>query len=461
MFLLARVAANIAVNMSRILLALLGTCMVASAQTATVSTTQNSAPQTITLHEALDRARGNSVEFRAAQTEAGLREADKTIARAALLPNANFRSEFLYTQPTSTANAQAHQEVLGGTPVFIANNAVHEYVALGNAHQDLSGALLVDYSRTQALAAVARAKAEVARRGLVVTVVDSFYTLVVAQRKIANVQRALDEANHFLDISQKLERGGEVAHADVIKAQLQANDRKRDAREAQLALDIARINLAALLFKDFSLNFVVADDMSSPEALPARDEVTALAQKNNPDLAAAFHALRAANFEAKSAKLEYLPTLGFDYNYGLDATHFAIETNGIRNIGYSASAQLNLPVWNWFATNARVKQATLQRDQAQVELSAAQKKLLADLQTRYDEAAASQQELELLRQSAQLAADSLRLTTLRYQAGESTVLEVVDAQNTLTAARNALDDGELRYRVALAGIQTLTGNWNP
>src|SRR5947209_2671907 len=461
MFLLARVAANIAVNMSRILLALLGTCMVASAQTATVSTTQHSAPQTITLHEALDRARGNSVEFRAAQTEAGLREADKTIARAALLPNANFRSEFLYTQPTSTANAQAHQEVLGGTPVFIANNAFHEYVALGNAHQDLSGALLVDYSRTQALAAVARAKAEVARRGLVVTVVDSFYTLVVAQRKIANVQRALDEANHFLDISQKLERGGEVAHADVIKAQLQANDRKRDAREAQLALDIARINLAALLFKDFSLNFVVADDMSSPEALPARDEVTALAQKNNPDLAAAFHALRAANFEAKSAKLEYLPTLGFDYNYGLDATHFAIETNGIRNIGYSASAQLNLPVWNWFATNARVKQATLQRDQAQVELSAAQKKLLADLQTRYDEAAAAQQELDLLRQSAQLAADSLRLTTLRYQAGESTVLEVVDAQNTLTAARNALDDGELRYRVALAGIQTLTGNWNP
>jgi outer membrane protein TolC len=56
-----------------------------------------------------------------------------------------------------------------------------------------------------------------------------------------------------------------------------------------------------------------------------------------------------------------------------------------------------------------------------------------------------------------MAADSLRLTTLRYQAGESTVLEVVDAQNTLTLARNAFDDGELRYRVALANLQTLTG----
>ena len=44
-----------------------------------------------------------------------------------------------------------------------------------------------------------------------------------------------------------------------------------------------------------------------------------------------------------------------------------------------------------------------------------------------------------------LAAESLRLTLLRYQAGEATALEVVDAQNTVNAARNAYDDGLARY----------------
>jgi outer membrane protein TolC len=68
-------------------------------------------------------------------------------------------------------------------------------------------------------------------------------------------------------------------------------------------------------------------------------------------------------------------------------------------------------------------------------------------------------EFETLRNSADVAAESLRLTTLRYQAGESTVLEVVDAQNTLTMAQNALADGQVRYRVALATLQTLTGNF--
>ena len=56
-------------------------------------------------------------------------------------------------------------------------------------------------------------------------------------------------------------------------------------------------------------------------------------------------------------------------------------------------------------------------------------------------------------------AESLRLTTLRYQAGEATVLEVVDAQNTLTAAQNALGDGQVRFRVSMASLQTLTGTF--
>jgi outer membrane protein TolC len=60
-----------------------------------------------------------------------------------------------------------------------------------------------------------------------------------------------------------------------------------------------------------------------------------------------------------------------------------------------------------------------------------------------------------------MAAESLRLTNLRYQSGEATVLEVVDAQNTLTQASNAYDDGQVRYRVAMANLQTLTGSLQP
>jgi outer membrane protein TolC len=46
---------------------------------------------------------------------------------------------------------------------------------------------------------------------------------------------------------------------------------------------------------------------------------------------------------------------------------------------------------------------------------------------------------------------------LRYEAGEASALEVVDAQNTLTTAGNNYHDGEVRYHLAIANLQTLTG----
>lgn len=99
------------------------------------------------------------------------------------------------------------------------------------------------------------------------------------------------------------------------------------------------------------------------------------------------------------------------------------------------------------------------RDQAKVELSFMQRKMAADLKSLYSEAATARSELDGLRQSADLAAESLRLTTLRYQAGKATVLEVVDAQNTLTLAQNALGDGQVRLRMTFANLQTLKGKF--
>jgi outer membrane protein TolC len=126
-------------------------------------------------------------------------------------------------------------------------------------------------------------------------------------------------------------------------------------------------------------------------------------------------------------------------------------------LGYAGTATLQLPIWNWGANRSKLKQASLRRQQARVELSFAQRQLLANLRNFYEEAQTARAQLDLLESSAELAAGSLRLTTMRYQAGESSVLEVVDAQNTLTQTRNALNDGQSRYRVSLATLQTLTG----
>ncbi|HEX7288836.1 MAG TPA: TolC family protein [Candidatus Angelobacter sp.] len=425
-------------------------------QTSPVST---QAPLTLTLQDVLKRARANSVPVQAAFTDQALAHQDKVQAQSALLPSVTYNNAYIFSQGTgSTQVTGANQPTNVAAPRFIASNAVHEYLSQGVVQQVVGYGLVSDYRKSKALEAVARAKAEIAARGLVVTVVQSYYGLIAAQRKYANAQQAATEAERFLSLSRKLENGGEVAHADVLKAQIQFQDRQRDLREAQLAMDKARLELAVLIFPDFNQNFAVVDDTQLAPPLQSFDEVVRLAQTRNPELRAFSASLQAAQYEVSASRAGYLPDLTLNYFYGIDAPNFAVNNpDGFRNLGYSASATLNIPIWNWGATKSKVTQADLRRKRAQRELSLAQRKLQADMRELYAEAEAARAELDLLKSSAELAAESLRLTTLRYQGGEATVLEVVDAQNTLTQARNAYNDSELRYRLALANLQTLTG----
>jgi outer membrane protein TolC len=396
------------------------------------ATTASGAPVTITLQDALQRARLNDPQFRSALTDLGLAREDRVQARAGLLPNVNYNNSFIYTQGTGVPAVAPSK--------FIANNGVHEYISQADVHQSISLTNFADYRKSSAALAQARAKAEIATRGLTVTVTQSYYGLVVAQRKYASAQRAAAEAGRFLDISQKLENGGEVARADVIKAR-------------------NRLDLAVLLFPDFNQDFTVVDDLQAPEPLPPFAEIEVAGKKNNPDLRAALAAYEGANHEVTAAWGGLLPSLSVDYFYGIDSNKFAIRTDGVRNIGYSAVASLQIPIFSWGADRSKLKQAELRRDQAHVELTHAQRLLLSHLREFYNEAETSRSEMESLGSSAEMAAESLRLTTLRYQAGESTVLEVVDAQNTFTQARNANDDGQARFRVALANLRTLTGGF--
>ncbi len=404
-------------------------------------------PLRITLADALNRARSNSVVYQAALTDARIAHEDKKQAITTLLPSVAYNNSAIYTQSNGVDNQVR----------FIANNAVHEYISQGNVHESLGLNGIAEARRAAANAAVAKARAEIASRGLVVTVVQSYYGVAAAARKLDVAQKAADEGDRFLQMTNDLEKGGEVAHSDVIKAELQANDRRRQLQEAKLGLLNARLDLAVLIFPNFDDTYELADDLHAPVTLATAAEVEARAARDNPDIKAALETVNAASHGVSAARAGYLPGLDLDYFYGIDATHFATRTDGVSNLGSSAVASLNIPIWNWGATQSKIKQAEFQRDQAKRELSLAQRKLLAELKSLYAEAQTAADELSTLQRSAELGTESLRLTTLRYKNGESTVLEVVDAQTTAALADAAYEDGAVRYRVALANLQTLTG----
>jgi len=287
---------------------------------------------------------------------------------------------------------------------------------------------------------------------------------VAAQRKLASAQQGLREAQQFLDITKKQESGGEVAHSDVVKAQIQVSQRTRDAQDAELAALKSRLGLSVLIFPDFRDTFTVADDLQTLAPLLPLEELKSSAVANSPDVKAAEASVQQERLGIDAARGGVLPSVSFDYFYGINANEFATHSaptpenpSGVNLLGSVAQVQLNVPLWTWGAAQSKMKQAQLRVQAARSDLTLAQRQLQASVSTFHREAEIARDQVASLRESLDLSTESLRLTLLRYQAGEVSVLEVVDAQTTLIQARNAYDDGLVRYRVALAALQTLTG----
>ena len=141
-------------------------------------------PLKFTLQQTIDRARQYGPAFLAANLAAASAHEDAVQAKAALLPGVSGLSQFIYTQPNGTPSG-----------VFVSNDGPHVYNQQALVHGDLfAPGKRADYHRALAAEAVARARADVAARGLVAVVVQDYYAMAVAERKIENTRQALRDA---------------------------------------------------------------------------------------------------------------------------------------------------------------------------------------------------------------------------------------------------------------------------
>jgi outer membrane protein TolC len=416
----------------------------------------------ITLNDAIRLAQASEPGYAAAKATSQSAALDRSIARASLLPSARLYNQDIYTQPNGL-KAEGGEGVSTPNPKFVANDSrPREYIAQGIAEENLSVAGFAGVRHASAAAAMASAEQEIARRGLVVAITSMFYSSLAADRKLAVAEQARQEVADFTQLTTKREQAREVAHADVVKAQLVEQQRIRDAEDARLAAEKARLELGVILFSDprtpYTLNAPAAE-----APLASKEDVEKAAAENNPELKSALAALAASQADVTAAWGAMLPNAVLSVNYGIDANEFAVngplDPDGLkaRNLGYSTSVTVNLPVWDWLSNQHKVKQSEIRRDVAKVALSNTQRRLIAQLDEAYSEAQAAHDQLASLDLSVAAAAESLRLTKLRYTGGEAMVLEVVDAETTYVSTADAREDGRVRYETARAELQAITG----
>ncbi|HET9130751.1 MAG TPA: TolC family protein, partial [Terriglobia bacterium] len=346
----------------------------------------SAAPVVITLQDALQRARNLDADVQSAIADVKSAGEERVQAKASLLPGVSATSQYLGTQGNG----------INPSGRYVSNDGVHLYRDWAVVHEEVTAGTFrkTGSQRADASEILAKAKVEGAQRGLAVTVTKNYYAMVTAQRKYANAQLASQEADRFLERTRQQERLGEVAHYDVVKAQLQSEDQQQSFDEAALAMATTRLSLAVLVFPALNENFTVVDDLESGPTLPSFDDARTLAGKDNPEIRAALQAVRQANKDTEAARNARLPNLSVDFTHGIEANAFALhstvaafpEGGILPNLGYGVVANLTIPVFDWGAQKSKVRQAQLRETQLQTQATAAQRQIAANLQLNYDEA---------------------------------------------------------------------------
>lgn len=287
----------------------------------------------------------------------------------------------------------------------------------------------------------------------VVQQVKQTYFDAVAARDLVGVEeRRVQRQEDQLEFVQQQLELGRATRSDLLRSQVDLNN-------AQLALLNAENNQRTTTYR---LTEVVgsetrvgpvAEATLVAQPLPfSRNQLFGIADESAPSLVTAAAATEAAEAAVSSARSSYLPNLSFSGGWAWANTEFPPQ-----NRSWSFSLRGSYPLFNGFQRETQVYRARAQQDIAVEQERAARLNLNSELDAAYSSAQAALAGIDLAEQNVDLSEESLRVVQERYRLGLATILELQDAQITLTQAEVDLVSRRFDYQLALAAIEALLG----
>ena len=183
-----------------------------------------------------------------------------------------------------------------------------------------------------------------------------------------------------------------------------------------------------------------------------------------PDVIAAEHALHAAT-AVKGAAIANrfpFPTIGLSTVFGRSSSELTDLFNGSQSVGLNSwGPSILLPILNFGRDSGNVDVADAQMRQALIAYRQTIQNAMFDVQQAGYSLNAADNQLDPLQLQVGAARRSLNLQQMRFKAGVSSYLEVLDAQRQMLSTELALARANLDRDLALLDLyRSLGGGWN-
>jgi outer membrane protein len=435
------------------------TASVSSAQSAT---TEN----TISLERAVAIALEKNPEAKAALADVKAANADVQTAQAAFLPRVTFFERATRgNDPIYVFGTKLRQQRF--TTQDFALKALNTPAPLGNFFTRFAGEwTLFDSFANQHAMTRARLLKSAADRQLERTdqqieyeVIESYFSALLAKRRIAAAEQSLKTAEAIRDRSKNRYESGMVVESDYLSAQVRVKDRLWELIRAQNDFSLARAKLSMALGLSTLGLFDPTDELTERE-LPRKklEDLEKTALGSRPDLQRLQSGEEIQRQNVAAAKSSFGPRINGFADWQLDNPTFLAGGGGSN---WVAGVELQLDLFRGGAKRAQLVREKAILEKVSALREAAKDSVRLEVRRSYYDMDAAARQLELTRLAIEEAKESLRINQNRYDAGLSTIAELLAAEETTARTQNTYWEALCRYYTSYAATELATGTLNP
>ncbi len=415
-------------------------------------------------------ALANNRDLRVAALNVANAQAQYRVQRSDLFPTIGLNGNAQYQGlPNSTVIPQSSS---GGTSATGAS-AFSRTPSTGGTYRFFTASLgftsyeLDVFGRVQSLSRAAFEQylkdAETQRSAQIslVAQVGSAYLTSLADQELLRISReTLDSQSHSYDLTQAMLSAGTTTELSL--RQVQTSVETARANIAQYTRQVAQDENALTLLlgqpipADLPTGLSLDDQRllaDLPAGLPSE-----LVQRR-PDILAAEHTLIGANANIGAARAAFFPSISLTASDGVASNQLGrLFTGGATTWAFAPT--INIPIFTFGRNEGNLEQAKLQQ---QIDVANYEKAIQTAFREVSDALAARATYRDQIRAQQSLvdaAADSYRLSDLRFRAGVDSFLNALDSQRTLYAAQQTLVNLKSAEQINLITLyKALGGGW--
>ncbi|MBK7920908.1 MAG: TolC family protein [Veillonella sp.] len=287
------------------------------------------------------------------------------------------------------------------------------------------------------------------------TAISDYYTLIMYRNLVDVAQQSVRDYDGHVTNVQAQYNVGLVASSDVLAARTNLADAQTTLITRQNSADVAETDLNIVIGYPVSTSIETADkEMRYLPYNVTLEQAKAYALLHRATLVKSAMDVKSAEESVKQAKAGYLPTVSLTAgkNYASDDNY-----RGTSNNGWSVGANASLDIWDGGSTRNTIKVREAQLESAKEANLAAVDGVLYDVQSAYLNLRAAEQTISSAKVAVEEGQESFRIASLRYRAGVGSNLDVLDAETSLTTARNNYVQALYNYNIYVATLEQAVG----